>query len=233
MGWPGKQASEPEIEKIAGRYEYQPETGEIVGPAGKPLTPVFSPWAESWRVGVYVDGKSHRVNISRLAFALTNGRWPVGMRHKNGNSKDVRAENLAECSSPDYRLALKQKERWPGTAMAVVSACAETYQEKEPDTFDPRWRRGALRGVRSIFADRKRVRETLKSDLLTARDREKLTRFESSLAAMCRVCENAVQRDMALLKGKPLPSVCDAAGGRFHRRKARGPSRSIRRAARR
>jgi len=232
MGWPGKGASEPDIDQIVGRYEYGPLAGVFIGPSGKVLTPHYSPWAKSWRVGLYVDGRAVSVNIGRLAFALTHWRWPVAVWFKNGDMSDARAENLSECASGEFRSAEKT-DRWPGTALAVVEA--DPFGEGEttgPDPFKPQDRRGAVYGSKDVFAERRRIIAALKSERLTWRDRKKLEFYKLSFDARCQACEGAVKRDLDGLKGRQGEKQKEDAAKPRHRRKVTGPAKSIRRAAR-
>jgi len=238
LGWAGSASGDPDIEKIVGRYSFDAEEGIITGPSGKQLKAVYSPWAFSWRVGVYVDESSKRVNVGRLAFALTHGRWPVGIHFKNKKLNDVRASNLCEVKSAEFKKAEKYGV-WPGQGVIVW-----TDRLDRTDAFNPRHRRGAVRLGRNVFDEKRRIENALKSEALTERERNKLRHAQRSYGAMCKLLQDAVDRELAQLKGasvaKPQQRRSSTLSDRLRsptkaiRRISRGgPSKAIKRAARR
>jgi len=192
LGLESKKRHEPEAGALAGRYSYDPETGDIVGPSGKSLKP--HPNRGVFRVGLWHDGRSVRVITGRLAFALQHGRWPVGVHYLNGDTSDNSAANVVECRS----LALKAAKPKPIAAPAAVLVPVVLVDQR---AVDPRNYRGANWGGKNVFDEMRMIRRVLNSSKLLPWQRRKLeavlVRLDRIADRLCRVAASAAGSSVA------------------------------------
>lgn len=81
----------PSIEWLRQRFRYDPETGVVVGPRGRPLVATI----KGYRC-VYLRDPARHISVNRLAFALMTGRWPHLVDHIDGDKGNDRWANLRE-----------------------------------------------------------------------------------------------------------------------------------------
>ena len=194
LGLSDRRQQEPEAAMLVGRYRYDSQSGHIVGPRGKPLKAFFNKGV--WRVGVWHNGRSVSIMVGRLAFALQHGRWPVGIKYLNGDTKDQRAANLEEAVSRALKEARRLAVERGRLALPAVSDQVAEYDERrgKPENY----RLAKYRG-RDVLAEIQKLRRILKSSYpLTRNERVKL---EFALArhssAWYRCCELAAAYDGA------------------------------------
>ena len=87
----------PPIDWLRSKYRYDPDTGIINGPRGKPVG------SKNARDGYLFIGMRYRGAIvqlpaQRLAYALVTGRWAHMVAHINGDRTDNRWTNLKPTS---------------------------------------------------------------------------------------------------------------------------------------
>lgn len=104
------------LAKLKAGYRYNPETGQIVGPKGRPLRPLVNSARHCWMLQFNVNGKSVNIKWHRAAWALMTGDVPPPeIDHKNGDWADNRWENLrAATHSENMRnVLIKRKSALP------------------------------------------------------------------------------------------------------------------------
>lgn len=213
---------EPDAQTLAGRYHYEPDTGHIIGPRGKVLTP--QPNNGVWRNNVWHDGRAVSVMIGRLAFAIQYGRWPVGIAYRNGDTSDHRAANLTECVS----VALKRARKSQDVYDLVIWEGLPT-----PTGLDVSDYAGAWSGGRYICDEMADVWEALEYDRLTDRERSVLQAASRRLENRYNRIVNRIRRVENNLRGFSTGHDKPTTEGRLRRRvRVKGPSKAIRRFAR-
>ncbi len=83
----------PSIAEIRRHFRYDPETGTVTTPTGKTGSFVEG---TGLIVAYCVNRRRVRIPAHRVAWAITHGRWPHMIRHRNHDKADNRLSNLAE-----------------------------------------------------------------------------------------------------------------------------------------
>lgn len=228
LGWSGSRKGDPPLNEVTGRYLYNPETGAITGPSGKVLKEQHSKRRDSWRVGVFAVDRVHMVNVGRLGFALQHGRWPVGLRYRNGDCADNSAFNLVEAPSPEMVKARRKgsfqnKKGWLHIAYVDPVKDWKDILEKAY----PYGRRGAIYRGKPVDQILEALGRALKSKRLTVRERQKLERAQERFSAIASRLAALCDFQTGMVTQKP----CGPSVGKVHRVKTKGPSKAIRNAA--
>lgn len=97
----------PSIQWLKERYQYEPDTGQIIGQKGRPIG------AKSqngyMNCSITYGSKKMLIRSHRLAFALMEGRWPHLIHHKDGKKTNNRWSNLEETTASENARLHRKK----------------------------------------------------------------------------------------------------------------------------
>lgn len=125
------------IARLKDVFSYNHETGRFIWLDRKDLSPpnrsrivgTEAFLSESEHGYLYARLRYKKIYAHRAAFAICNGRWPVGdVDHINGDRKDNRILNLREVSRQDnMRNAKKSQRNTSGTTGVIWNKAAQKW----------------------------------------------------------------------------------------------------------